>query len=201
MNIIKLKENFYEGKISKHQYIEEMYQKFHKNLFEYRNFIKKTNISKIEIEDDNVIMTIRNKNIKFVCNVLDPRNVVTEILNFEDYEKELLEKMIFIISKLEIKNIYDIGANIGWYSINLGERFKTKKIYSFEPVEKTYNFLGKNVKLNQLKNVEINNFGLSLNNSKEIFYVPENEFVNASMKNLKNFTNVEEIVCHLKKNG
>ena len=201
MNIIKLKENFYEGKISKHQYIEEMYQKFHKNLFEYRNFIKKTNISKIEIEDDNVIMTIRNKNIKFVCNVLDPRNVVTEILNFEDYEKELLEKMIFIISKLEIKNIYDIGANIGWYSINLGERFKTKKIYSFEPVEKTYNFLGKNVKLNQLKNVEINNFVLSLNNSKEIFYVPENEFVNASMKNLKNFTNVEEIVCHLKKNG
>ena len=199
MNIIKLKENFYEGKISKHQYIEEMYQKFHKNLFEYRNFIKKTNISKIEIEDDNVIMTIRNKNIKFVCNVLDPRNVVTEILNFEDYEKELLEKMIFIISKLEIKNIYDIGANIGWYYINLGERFKTKKIYSFEPVEKTYNFLGKNVKLNQLKNVEINNFGLSLNNSKEIFYVPENEFVNASMKNLKNFTNVEEIVCHLKK--
>ena len=125
MNIIKLKENFYEGKISKHQYIEEMYQKFHKNLFEYRNFIKKTNISKIEIEDDNVIMTIRNKNIKFVCNVLDPRNVVTEILNFEDYEKELLEKMIFIISKLEIKNIYDIGANIGWYSINLGVCFAT----------------------------------------------------------------------------
>lgn len=176
-----------------------MYQKFHKNLFEYRNFIKKTNINKIEIEDDNVIMARRNKNIKFVCNVLNPRNVVIEILNFEDYEKELLEKMIFIISELEIKNIYDIGANIGWYSLNLGERFKIKKIYSFEPIEKTYNFLGKNVKLNQLKNVEINNFGLSLNNSKEIFYVPENEFVNASMKNLKNFTNVEEIVCHLKK--
>ena len=53
---LKIKEEFLQGKITKPEYIHKMYSQ-HKKLFEYSEFIKNTDIKKIEIEDDKIIMT------------------------------------------------------------------------------------------------------------------------------------------------
>jgi len=79
--------------------------------------------------------------------------------------------------KIKIKNIYDIGANIGIYSIYYALNFKEANIYSFEPVESTYNILEKNVNnFNLNQRIHIYNYGISINNKKEKLYlsIPEN---------------------------
>ena len=79
--------------------------------------------------------------------------------------------------KINIKTIYDLGANIGVYSIYYALNFEEANIYSFEPVESTYNILEKNINnfdLNQ--RIHIYNYGISINNKEEKLYlsIPEN---------------------------
>lgn len=57
--------------------------------------------------------------------------------------------------------ILDIGANIGSHTVYWALEKNAKKIYSFEPLEATYEILERNIKLNKLEDrVETFNFGL-----------------------------------------
>lgn len=72
------------------------------------------------------------------------------------YERLDLNFTINLIKNNISKNIlfFDIGANIGGYSISIGNIFKNKKnldIFSFEPIEENYKLLIDNIKLNQLE--------------------------------------------------
>lgn len=55
--------------------------------------------------------------------------------------------------------LYDIGANIGYYSVTLAD--KCSCIYSFEPVTTTCKILRENVRRNKIGNSKIYNLGLS----------------------------------------
>lgn len=71
------------------------------------------------------------------------------------------------ISKIKPKVIIDGGANIGGYSMFINKYIPSCKVYSFEPVESTYNKLLKKVKSHD--NITPINKGLFSNNcSKEI---------------------------------
>lgn len=57
--------------------------------------------------------------------------------------------------------VLDIGANIGSHTVYWALEKNAKKIYSFEPLEATYEILERNIKLNKLEDrVETFNFGL-----------------------------------------
>lgn len=57
--------------------------------------------------------------------------------------------------------ILDIGANIGSHSVYWSLERNAKKIYSFEPLDYTFEILKRNIELNKLENrVEIFNYGL-----------------------------------------
>lgn len=73
--------------------------------------------------------------------------------------KKLLPK---IIQEQEV-NVIDVGANIGFYSLSLGEILKDKKcnIHCFEPNPYTFKLLQQNVKENNISNIVLNDFGLS----------------------------------------
>lgn len=60
-------------------------------------------------------------------------------------------------------NFVDIGANQGEFSVLACSIIKTGKVISFEPVDNLNNLLTKNIELNNFKNIEINNCGLSDN--------------------------------------
>jgi hypothetical protein len=75
------------GKIDKPTFIELMYQYHHHSLFDYAKYLQKTNIKSIEILDDDVIMTSRDRGIRISCQPKDFRIAPIEILNFNDYEK------------------------------------------------------------------------------------------------------------------
>jgi len=49
---------------------------------------------------------------------------------------------------------YDIGANVGYVSLSLAKRVGPQgQVFAFEPIPQTFDWLEKNVKLNQLDNI------------------------------------------------
>ena len=70
--------------------------------------------------------------------------------------------------------IFDVGANVGNYSILLNKVFSEKAtIYAFEPSKKTFNKLRSN--LADLKKLELHNFGLGSEDTKTTLYTNSDE--------------------------
>jgi FkbM family methyltransferase len=184
---------YHSGLIDKAEFIKRMFEKHHSQLFDYAKYLNKTNIKKIEIEDGNVIVTTRDREIRIACSEGDYRTAPIDILNFSDYEKfeyEMVEKLVN-----NGDNFFDIGANIGWYSINIGKAKKNSKIYCFEPIPRTYKQLQNNIKLNLINNITTHNIGLSNKKGEFIFYYYIEGSGNASSINLTERENIKTIQC------
>jgi FkbM family methyltransferase len=195
MTLNELKSGYFQGEIAKQPYIQEMHR-IHRILFEYAEFLPKTDIKSIEITDNSVVMTSRSTGVKMLCDPADQRIAPIEILNFNFYEKTDFEMVKKVIKGSSV--IFDIGANIGWYTINISKDRPAARIYAFEPIPKTFGYLKKNLDLNMTKNVHAFNFGFSEKEQKtEFYYYPEGSG-NASMTNLTGSDNMEKIVCTVK---
>ena len=196
MGIAELKESFKTVQISKSDYIVQMH-KFHKALFEYADFIRTTDIEKIEIADNQVIMTSREYGLKMICDPFDRRIAPIETLNFDYYEK-IDSNMIVRLAK-DCKSIFDIGGNFGWYSLLLAKIYPDAQLYTFEPVPRTFEYLHNNITLNRLNNIQLYNFGFSdLEQELNFFYYPEGSG-NASIANLSEKEEVQSVRCMVKK--
>jgi FkbM family methyltransferase len=197
MSILDTRNKFLTSKISKPEFIKMMYELHHFKLFEYVDYIKQTNIASIEISNDDLIMTSRDTGVKIICPLGDYRVAPIEALNFLDYET-IDSAMIMQLVPSE-GCVIDIGANIGWYSINIAKKYPLTKVHAFEPIPKTYSFFERNVKLNRLENITTQNFGLS-NERKDItFYFYPEGGVNASSANLSDRSDTELITCHVER--
>lgn len=53
--------------------------------------------------------------------------------------------------RIAAATVFDVGANIGFYSVLLGTLPSVKQVHSFEPTEEAFHELAGNVKLNQLE--------------------------------------------------
>lgn len=187
---------FLSGKISKETYISNQYENYHSKLFELSSYIKKTNIKKIEIVDDRVIFTTRSNGLRFICPEFDLRSSAIETLNFLDYEKDDSNMILNLINDGD--TIFDIGANMGWYSILFNALFRSSEIHSFEPVPNTYSIFIQNIELNNSINIIHNNFGLSNDDkNQDIYFYPQGSG-NASLQNLSNSRDTIKIICKFK---
>jgi len=66
--------------------------------------------------------------------------------------------------------VYDIGANVGYYSLLAGVLVGSGgKVYAFEPLPRNVNYLHKHVTLNHLKNIEIIEAAVSDKSGKAFF--------------------------------
>lgn len=65
-------------------------------------------------------------------------------------EEHQIAKAINIVNKEKLTVVLDIGANIGLYTVALGQLQAVKRIHAFEPVRANYNQLCANVYLNNL---------------------------------------------------
>ena len=197
MNIKETKESYKNNKIDKNAFITGMH-KFHEVLFDLSNNLRTTEISKIEINDSGVIFTSRETNLhpggaKFYVDVLDKRITPLEAFNFDQYEKEDSDMLYNLVSDNDV--IFDIGANIGWYSNHLAKKLSSAQIHSFEPIPETFNQLLKNVKVNNVENVKVNN--LALSDEKKIltfFYSPTQTGASSSI-NITENSEMIKLVC------
>jgi FkbM family methyltransferase len=189
-----IKNKFQSKQIDKWNYIDQMYEQ-HALLFDYSEFLKETNISKIEIVDGDVVMTFRDSGVKFICTRNDKRLAPFDTLNFGLYEAEELQMQKKLISP-DFK-ILDIGGNYGWYAIHMAIAFPESRIFSFEPIPRTYNHLIKNLEINGIRNVSALPFGFSEEEGSFEFYYDPTLSVNASLKNLTDKSTVESVTCQV----
>ncbi len=95
---------------------------------------------------------------KFTINGFDEDYIFSLIKTTNDfYEIEVLDAWNHYFDDVEI--ILDVGANIGNHSIYWSQK-NDRKIVAFEPVKNNFNLLEKNIKDNNIKNVEIHQLGL-----------------------------------------
>jgi len=181
--------------ITKEKFIDLAY-KNHDILFDYADYINSTDIKSIVITDAEVKMISRRNKIIMTCKRNDKRLVPFEILNFKNYEGIYFDFFLDLIK--EAKIVFDIGANIGWYSLSAAKQNKKMKVYAFEPIKETFDYLIKNIKINQLKNIISKNIGLSNKNSTVSFFVNPEHSGSASEKKITD-KNINRIKVILKK--
>jgi len=188
----KLRDEFEKGKLSKEEFIQKM-NNYHDIFFEYAQYLEKTNIEKIEVSNGNVILSSKVSKLKFECKRGDLRLPQIEALNFGAYELEE-SKMMYRLIKPNM-TVFDIGANIGWFSLNFAILHKSVLVHAFEPVPDTFAWLRKNIELNRVSNIETNNFGFSDEPGEfEFFIYPEGSGGSSMADNSKKGS-VEKIIC------
>jgi FkbM family methyltransferase len=132
----------------------------------------------IESESYEVI-NILNKDIKFFA----PNNLVNwRVETFFTKEPETLEWIDSFDDNSKII-FWDIGANIGLYSIYAALKFKNIEVVSFEPSTSNLRVLSRNISINKLENkIKINQFPLT-NKENKYLIMKEGEFVEGGALN------------------
>ncbi len=81
------------------------------------------------------------------------------------------------IDEFKIKEkdiVIDIGAHVGYFSIHSSINAKNGKIFAFEPYDKSFEVLMKNLNINKIKNVIPQNLGVSKDTGTSTLYLKKN---------------------------
>lgn len=193
MKFTDLQAGFSAQKITKPDYIQSAYTNFHQILFEYVSNLGNTDIKEITVNAEKVVFTVRSTGVKVICQHGDHRSPPFETFNFADFEPNESRMMAKLFEGSKI--FYDVGANIGWHSLNLSAKFRKATFFCFEPIPVTFEHLRANIKLNAFTNIHTFNLALSDSNNRKDFYFYENCSGNASAVNLTERADVLAIAC------
>jgi len=192
MSLSETQTAYQSGEMTKPAYIDAMHAQ-HARLFEYAAFLHNTDIARIEISDGQVIMQTRRHGIRLMCDPADKRVIPVEILNFGAYEVAELDMLLRLLQNR--MTIFDIGANVGWYSLNIAKAFPESRILAFEPIPPTFAYLKQNLALNQISNVQPFNIGLSDRQDTLTFHFHPEGSGSASSADLMGTGTAQKIQC------
>lgn len=103
------------------------------------------------------------------------KDSVLSRLIYNGFEKEETDYLTKILKKGDV--FVDIGTNIGLFSLIASKIVGNDgKVFCFEPAPLTFSRLSENIKLNNFKNIEARNVGLSDKNGELIFYISNNGY-------------------------
>jgi hypothetical protein len=156
MNMYETRVLYKEGKILKHDFIDLMHEN-HLLLNDYVGYIKDTEIKKIIVSPEGINIVTSN-DLLMKCDFVDKTCVPLYALSFGEYEKEECKFILNLVEKDDV--IFDIGANHGWYSLNIAKTYPHTSIYAFEPIKKTFDIMAENIKYNNFKNIQKLNIGI-----------------------------------------
>ncbi|MCL4512106.1 MAG: FkbM family methyltransferase [Bacteroidetes bacterium] len=195
MNLFETRALYRAAQLTKREYINAMHQ-LHEHLFEYAEFVGDSDIESIEISDSLVVFTVRRTGLRMICDPRDKRMTPIEILNFCGYEQPEMMAILHLLEPGQI--VFDIGANVGWYTMNIARLVERVHVHSFEPIPATFHYLQQNLQLNNLPNVSLHNFGFfNCDQEMPFFFYPEGSG-NASAVNVSDSVQAERIVCIVK---
>jgi len=110
-------------------------------------------LTNYEVEQDCIVtFKMRDKGIVR----LDLRGFLEQVAFFSgEYDHGVIQRLSTILKPGSI--VFDIGANVGLYSIALGLQLKKlsgdSKLWAFEPVKSNFDYLVHQVKINHLTNI------------------------------------------------
>ena len=127
-----------------------------------KKIINQNNINSIVIEQDKTLVTSKN-NFKILHHI---QSIVANKGDTSTKEITLISKILKQSKKNELV-VFDVGANIGEYSINLAKENKKCIFYCFEPMPLYYRLLKENIILNKVQS-QFEAFQFALSNVKGI---------------------------------
>lgn len=199
--IREIRKEYQDGKIDAKQYSKKMF-KAYEILNELGELLEESMVEKVEISKEKIIITAKkNKNeIKMFMYPVDSAAVPATILSFGQYEVEELDMVLNLLNMLDDDStIFDIGANLGWYTLNILKNNTNRNVYSFEPIEETYFKLKENLKLNNVETTKLYNFGLYKENKKMEFFYDTTASGASSLADLRELETTKKVVCEFKK--
>ena len=207
--ISQIIKDFAAGKLQRDSYWAEM-QRFHLGLIDYRDQIKDSELERIEINSRELQVVLKN-GLKFVWYPEDIRAAPSMLVNHGSYE--LIELAVIEHFTQFCQVAFDIGANIGWYTLHMARQLKGVggRVYAFEPVPRTFTELQRNIELNHFDDV-INSLNLALGevagtveffvpnfsgsvaaSQRQLFPQEVNESVNCKMVTLDEFVRNQKL--------
>lgn len=182
--LISIRESWRSGEMSRETYWNMMQQN-HLILMEYHGLLQNSDIESIQINSDNLLINLHN-GAKFYWDPEEVRGSANVLVN--DGVNEAGYSDIIFSAAANKKNIFDIGANVGYYAIHFAKELAERggHVHAFEPIKQTYERLCANVTLNKLGAlITANNIGLSDAPGTVDFFQPSySGSVASSMKNL-----------------
>lgn len=195
MSLDELRAGHRAGAIEKQEYIARMHER-HALLFEYASFLAGTEIEAIEITEGTVTMRVRDSGLRIACDFQDRRTAPIDALNFGAYEPAELAMILRLVEPGS--TVFDIGANIGWYSLRIAAARPDARVLAFEPVPATCATLRANVERNRCPNVVVHQFGFSDTAGPVRFFVYPDIAVNASMADHHSGGPSAEVTCEVR---
>jgi len=117
-------------------------------------------------------ITIHHDNFKLKVNLKNP--IDREIFLTKKYEEENIFFLKKLMKENNINYFFDIGAHMGFYSLNMASTFPNLLIASFEPIESNFNQLKSNIELNNIESkIKIYKKILSNKSEKMKMWVPK----------------------------
>jgi FkbM family methyltransferase len=111
------------------------------------------------------------KKVKLITN---QTSYLTQLVYWNGYENFEYSKLFVNLIK-EIDHFWDIGANIGYYSLIAAKVNPNIKVVAFEPAPEPLHFLKRNVSVNKLSNIRVESLALSDKNGELTFYEIKNQ--------------------------
>jgi FkbM family methyltransferase len=185
---------FLAGAMDKHAYSKAMHH-HHSLLFDYAKLLRGTQVARIIVTEGQVVVVTRDE-VKFICDPNDRYIPPLQLLNFGSYEAHEQEILLRLVQPG--MNIFDIGANVGWYSLLIAKKAHGCNVYAFEPLPATFGSLKANVDANGYRNIRVFNFGISDKDQQiEFYYSPEISGA-ASGANILGWDTVTKIDCRVR---
>jgi FkbM family methyltransferase len=115
------------------------------------------------------IITIKNQAGKKLKIQTNQTNYLTQLIYWEGYENFEYTKFFLELIK-RVKGFYDVGANIGYYSLLAALENPQVKITAFEPAKGPLHYLKANVNLNNFNQIKVESLALSQNEGDITFH-------------------------------
>lgn len=140
-----------------------------------RNINKKINIfnSKIIEIPPSGILKIKTKENNVLRIKTNQTNYITHLIFWNGYLNFEYSK-IFVKLIKKLNSFFDVGANIGYYSLLAALENKKINIVSFEPASGPLFYLKENVRINNFENIKVESLALSDSNDEITFYESKN---------------------------
>ncbi len=146
-------------------------------------------------------ISFKYNNKKFYTNLFRYKADKNILIKEDQFFNEL--NLIYDYFKIDKVNvIFDIGSNIGTWSVSAKKISKKAKLYSFEPLNYNFNILKKN--LIEYENIVTMNFALGNENTRKNISFPEWEtnykrIGNSGLFSISGGTNISAEIVDIKK--
>lgn len=148
-------------------------QEKHRLLYDYQEQLLGSDLATIEIAS-NLIKVTTHCGIAMIWDIEDIRAAPNTLVNHGKHEA--LEAPYLLGAAKNARVVFDVGANVGFYSLYFAKLTVDGVVHAFEPVPSTYRSLIKNISLNNSdiqSRIVPNNFGFSERSGNHTFHVPK----------------------------